>query len=94
MINKLIDICSNIITVIENIYKEDKIEKVDIHRYYNTYHGHPVDQIENVHKTLRKNCDSIIFFAGDSSLDNKYWLLTDNTATYGEEACNHYEKVL
>ena len=91
MINNTKDIFIN---TVKSVNKTEKINKVGIRRYYNTYHGHPVDQLERIHTILRKNCNSIIFFAGDSSLDNKYWLLTDDTSIYGAEACNHYEKVL
>ncbi len=67
---------------------------VSTHRWYNEYHGHRVEDLNRVHQVLREKSESIVFLAGDSSLDNKYWLLTSNTAIYGQDACNGYENIL
>ena len=56
--------------------------------YYDQYHGHAVHKIEAVHEQLRSVHKTVVFFAGDSSLDNKYWV--DNVTG----AINGYEKVL
>ena len=47
--------------------------KVDTPRYYSEYHGHLVEHLEQLLPALRESSDSLIWTAGDSSLDNKYW---------------------
>lgn len=41
--------------------------------FYSEYHGHPVRYLERALPALRASSDRIIWTAGDSSLDNKYW---------------------
>ena len=41
--------------------------------FYGEYHGHKVDHLEILLPALRETSDSLIWTAGDSSLDNKYW---------------------
>jgi hypothetical protein len=41
--------------------------------YYAEYSGHKVHHLQIVHDALRASTDRIIWTAGDSSLDNKYW---------------------
>lgn len=57
-------------------------------RFYGEYHGHRVEDLQIVHDQLRSTHDRIVFLAGDSSLDNKYW--------FGDEtrAVNGYELIL
>ena len=57
-------------------------------RFYNEYHGHQVEHLTTVLPALRQRNNSILFTAGDSSLDNKYWL------TQSAPAINGYETVL
>lgn len=61
---------------------------VDAFSFYGQYHGHPVRSCGIVERELRKDHEGLIFFAGDSSLDNKYW--------FGDEApaVNGYERIL
>lgn len=47
--------------------------KVDTSRYYSEYHGHLVEHLKVLLPALRESSDSLIWTAGDSSLDNKYW---------------------
>lgn len=47
--------------------------KVSAARFYSEYHGHRVEHLEALLPELRKSADSLIWTAGDSSLDNKYW---------------------
>jgi hypothetical protein len=70
--------------------------KVDASRFYCEYHGHLVEHLEVVLPALRestnesnesksssnsdKNSNSLIWTAGDSSLDNKYWFHDLRTA--------------
>ena len=42
--------------------------------YYQEYHGHPVDDLDAVHEGLRAQGKSLVFLAGDSSMDNKVTL--------------------
>ena len=59
--------------------------------YYGEYHGHLTKHLEVVHEALRSHPPTkrIIWTAGDSSLDNKYWF--SNTA---RAVSNGYHKVL
>mmetsp|Transcript_6196 Transcript_6196/g.12868 ORF Transcript_6196/g.12868 Transcript_6196/m.12868 type:complete len:334 (-) Transcript_6196:23-1024(-) len=66
-----------------------------VKHYYNEYHGHLVSDLTAVHSALRSSGSSsssgdrpLIFTAGDSSLDNKYWFHDHAKALGG------YEKVL
>lgn len=63
-------------------------ETVDQASFYQTYHGHDVDHLETVHTALRDQHTSVVFLAGDSSLDNKFWFRTTR------QALNGYEEVL
>ena len=47
--------------------------KVDASRFYSEYHGHLVKHLKILLPALRESSDSLIWTAGDSSLDNKYW---------------------
>jgi hypothetical protein len=42
--------------------------------YYGEYYGHRVVHLEQLLPALRATSDAIVWTAGDSSLDNKYWL--------------------
>jgi hypothetical protein len=48
-------------------------DKVNASSFYSEYHGHKVKHLEILYPALRQSCDSLIWTAGDSSLDNKYW---------------------
>jgi hypothetical protein len=54
--------------------------------FYDEYHGHPVDDLEKVVAAIRGQGKSIIWLAGDSSLDNKYWFSATSNAVNGYEA--------
>ena len=67
--------------------------------FYRTYHGHEVSHLEAVFNALSQVVPgldaaaaavprSVVFLAGDSSLDNKYWLATR------EPAVNGYDRAL
>lgn len=62
--------------------------KISSREYYSTYFGHEVSYLEAVDQELRKTHSSVIYLAGDSSLDNKFWF--GQTA----EAVNGYENIL
>lgn len=66
---------------------------VDAFPFYQCYHGHPVEDLRALEPKLREGGAgggerSLIFLAGDSSVDNKHW--------FGEtaDAVNGYERVL
>ena len=46
--------------------------------FYEEYHGHKSEHIELLIKSARQQSKNIIFLAGDSTLDNKVWLLKSN----------------
>lgn len=47
--------------------------KVNSDSFYAEYSGHKVRHLEKILPALRASSDRIIWTAGDSSLDNKYW---------------------
>ena len=51
----------------------EKEGQVSSRAFYEEYHGHKVEDLEVVLKELKTTSDSLIWTAGDSSLDNKYW---------------------
>ena len=53
--------------------------------YYATYHGHEISHLDVVHRELRRSSNGIIFLAGDSSLDNKFWFNESGAAVNGME---------
>eukprot|EP00938_MAST-03A_sp_MAST-3A-sp1_P004677 g4677.t1 len=68
---------------------ESRGTRVNAQSYYGEYHGHKVRHLKIVHDKMRAGeKDSIVFLAGDSSLDNKYWF--DDTVS----AIEPYSKVL
>lgn len=49
---------------------------VDTKAFYAEYHGHKVDHLQKLLPHLRRTSRNLIWTAGDSSLDNKYWFRT------------------
>ena len=47
--------------------------RVDAGAFYAEYHGHPIALLEQLHARLSASSSSVIFLAGDSSMDNKHW---------------------
>jgi len=70
-------------------FREDAISS---EMFYLEYHGHLVEHLTQIVKSLRENSSSrsVIYLCGDSSLDNKYWLPDFER----RDAVNGYEKVL
>jgi hypothetical protein len=69
-----------------NVAKGIMSSKVDASDFYNEYNGHKVIHLEKLLPELRAASDAIIWTAGDSSLDNKYWYVVDPRSvilTYG-----------
>mmetsp|Transcript_82708 Transcript_82708/g.145997 ORF Transcript_82708/g.145997 Transcript_82708/m.145997 type:complete len:309 (+) Transcript_82708:80-1006(+) len=70
---------------------------VDTISFYDQYHGHDLEMLQAILASLRKHRNNerkdqsdrpVVFFAGDSSLDNKYWI--DGWA----KSVNGYEDIL
>jgi len=59
--------------------------KVQMHHFYQTFRGHDVELLGSVLNKLKQRHQSIVYFAGDSSLDNKYWIRGDVSAVNGYE---------
>ncbi|KAF1937587.1 hypothetical protein EJ02DRAFT_50086 [Clathrospora elynae] len=68
--------------------------KINCSRFYFEYHGHQIDDLTTFHKiTLAERPDKpIIYLAGDSSLDNKYWVCPGHEVS--TEAPDIYRKTL
>lgn len=60
--------------------------RINASRFYSEYHGHPVEDLEDLLPALRESSDELIWTAGDSSLDNKYWFQDVRSAvgSYGQ----------
>lgn len=54
--------------------------KISANSFYNEYHGHKINDLLIVHNQLKHNNQSIIYLAGDSSLDNKFWFDNESEA--------------
>jgi len=53
--------------------------------FYNEYFGHKVSDLTTIHRHLRQNHRQMIYLAGDSSMDNKYWFTEEGRAVNGYE---------
>lgn len=72
--------------------------------FYETYHGHTVNHLETLHASLcAAGVLQFIYFAGDSSLDNKHWFFNGSrpkkdqllpSSEFVADATNGYEYVL
>lgn len=51
-------------------------KKIDARHFYSQYHGHEPSYLLGLCQALREAGESIAWFAGDSSLDNKAWIPT------------------
>lgn len=63
--------------------RQQPVQKVNSSRFYGEYHGHRVEHLEPLLLALREESDSLIWTAGDSSLDNKYWFSDARPAPSG-----------
>mmetsp|Transcript_25062 Transcript_25062/g.41759 ORF Transcript_25062/g.41759 Transcript_25062/m.41759 type:complete len:337 (-) Transcript_25062:150-1160(-) len=60
-------------------------DKIPFNRYYREYHGHRVSDLAVVKSRLEESNNQLIYLAGDSSLDNKYWFSDESSAVNGYE---------
>lgn len=49
------------------------MSKISSTSFYGEYHGHKLRHLDTLYPLLRDSSDALIWTAGDSSLDNKYW---------------------
>lgn len=70
--------------------------KIKTSAFYNNYYGHTINHLQTTFQALKDYNDKepehscFIYLAGDSSLDNKHWILNQ---PYGA-ACNGYQTFL
>jgi hypothetical protein len=69
------------------------MNKIHTSNFYGSYYGHYKYYLETLEQYFRENGKSIIYLAGDSSLDNKHWIKIKNEDSY-TEAVNGYENIL
>ena len=60
--------------------------------FYNNYHGHTIDHLTRLYTHLKRGDPNkhFIYLAGDSSLDNKYWLKNEKMLPLS----NGYESII
>lgn len=65
---------------------------IDANLFYKEYHGHTIAHLEQLltHFKTQYSTTNYIYFAGDSSLDNKFWLSKEKN----RPAVNGYETIL
>ena len=67
----------------------EKEIKISAEEFYEEYYGHPIRLLRKLVARIRKEDEEkhIVFLAGDSSLDNKYWVehWSNHRATNGYE---------
>ena len=65
-------------------------QAINSDRYYLEYHGHPTYILEKIIDYFKTNHNTkqIVYLAGDSSLDNKYWVQSKS------DAVNGYQNIL
>ncbi|ODQ53749.1 hypothetical protein SAICODRAFT_224354 [Saitoella complicata NRRL Y-17804] len=73
-------------------YLTSKMSKLSTVDFFANYNGHLLSHLSTLHTHLRSQNPTrpIVFFAGDSSLDNKHWLFTkgkSDPAAYQDERC-------
>lgn len=58
----------------------EKPSKIECAKFYAQYKGHPLDDLETFLRITRQERPDkpIVYFAGDSSLDNKFWVKADH----------------
>jgi hypothetical protein len=58
--------------------------KINTSRFYHEWKGHPIEDVSLFHSTIvsQRKLKPIIYLAGDSSLDNKYWV--PSSGSHGE----------
>jgi hypothetical protein len=65
--------------------------EIDRNEYYDNYIGQTLEHLQVVHRTLTQQRPNIMWLAGDSSFDNKFWREVKSSSA---PAINGYERVL
>lgn len=96
--------CKEIDTPSSQRFQNESPDIVSAVDYYKEWSGHTREHLESVYRGLKaQGCTSFIFYAGDSSLDNKHWIFqgknNSSEETYLDDtvtaaAINGYEKIL
>lgn len=60
-------------------------DKLSYAEFYAPFHGHEPEHLQRITDSFRSQSRPIIFLAGDSSLDNKYWFEESADAENGYE---------
>jgi len=65
---------------------------MDSYSFYNFYTGHSLTHLQILYNTIKKLAPEakIVYLAGDSSLDNKFWILDQKS----KKAVNYYQLVI
>jgi hypothetical protein len=67
-------------------------KRISFSDYYSSYVGHETQYLKKILADLKNDgCKKFIYLAGDSSLDNKFWL---GGSEFYADAVNGYEKIL
>eukprot|EP00730_Choanoeca_flexa_P008222 TRINITY_DN12463_c2_g2_i6.p1 TRINITY_DN12463_c2_g2~~TRINITY_DN12463_c2_g2_i6.p1 ORF type:complete len:271 (+),score=19.38 TRINITY_DN12463_c2_g2_i6:149-961(+) len=61
-------------------------QRIDAGRFYAEYHGHPLEDLKILVNHLRQINKSLIYLAGDSSLDNKHWFFDPSESKHRQVA--------
>lgn len=70
----------------------EKQDKIDPESFYSNYYGHETKDLNKLLNYAKQKSRPIVYFIGDSSLDNKHWLLHRiNSST---NAINGYENLM
>lgn len=78
-----------------------EIKTVQSTLFYATYRGHPILDLKTLHRHFRSTGKRIVWLIGDSSMDNKHWLIQGDkmfndfsNPLFCAPAVNGYEDVL
>src|SRR5438876_12395280 len=66
--------------LVQDVHHQAMPPKLDIARFYSEWKGHNISDLSTLHSLIlsRRPNRPIIYLAGDSSLDNKYWVSSDD----------------
>ncbi len=89
---------------LDNSKQKNNLPVVNAVDYYSEWSGHKVEYLNSIYEGLKaQGCENFVFYAGDSSLDNKHWIFqgkgkNDENNFFNDlitaPAVNGYEKLL
>jgi hypothetical protein len=62
-----------------------RVEDAKVRDFYTPFYGHDVQDLSVALAAMRRRHDRVVWLAGDSSLDNKYWFEDVASALNGYE---------